>query len=51
MPGPPVAAQAADSPGFFGKLPEFSDFLSRRLPRSFLDPWDAWLQQGILSSR
>jgi type VI secretion system protein ImpM len=51
MPGPAVAAPPPESPGFFGKLPEFSDFLSRRLPRSFLDPWDAWLQQGILSSR
>jgi len=51
MPGPAVAAQPPEAPGFFGKLPEFSDFLSRRLPRSFLDPWDAWLQQGILSSR
>lgn len=51
MPGPTVAARPPESPGFFGKVPEFSDFLSRRLPRSFLEPWDAWLQQGIVSSR
>ena len=30
--------------GFFGKLPSHGDFLSRRLPRSFVDPWDSWLQ-------
>ncbi|HTS55073.1 MAG TPA: type VI secretion system-associated protein TagF [Burkholderiales bacterium] len=46
-----MTASAPDAPGFFGKLPGFPDFLSRRLPRSFVDPWDAWLQQGILSSR
>src|SRR5206468_387936 len=51
MPGPAVAAQLPASPGFFGRLPEFSDFLSRPLPRGFLDPWDAWLQQGVVSSR
>ena len=38
-------------PGYFGKLPGKSDFVSRRLPRDFVEPWDAWLQQGIESSR
>jgi len=37
--------------GFFGKLPSHGDFLSRRLPRSFVDPWDSWLQTVIASSR
>lgn len=37
--------------GFFGKLPIRGDFITRYLPRSFLDPWDAWLQQAIAHSR
>ena len=51
MPGPAVAGDVPEVPGFFGKLPTFPDFLSRRLPRSFLDPWDRWLQEGTLSCR
>ncbi len=38
-------------PGFFGKIPSRGDFISRRLPRSFLDPWDVWLQESIAVSR
>ncbi|MEZ5581900.1 MAG: type VI secretion system-associated protein TagF [Candidatus Competibacteraceae bacterium] len=38
-------------PGFFGKLPIRGDFISRLLPRSFLDPWDDWLQHAIAQSR
>jgi type VI secretion system protein ImpM len=38
-------------PGFYGKLPHLGDFVSRRLPRQFIDPWDRWLQSGILASR
>ncbi len=37
--------------GFFGKVPTHRDFLSRRLPRSFLAPWDHWLQEAIATSR
>ena len=37
--------------GFFGKLPAKGDFLSRQLPREFLDPWDGWLQAAMHSSR
>lgn len=39
------------TPGFFGKLPSHGDFLSRRLPRSFVDPWDRWLQSAVADSR
>ncbi len=46
MPAPSVAV-----PGFFGKLPACGDFVSRQLPRSFLDPWDQWLQAAIFHSR
>jgi type VI secretion system protein ImpM len=45
------AGNPAASPGYFGKLPGFADFVTRRLPRSFVDPWDDWLQQCILSAR
>ena len=38
-------------PGLFGKLPSHGDFLTRRLPRDFLDVWDEWLQAGVAASR
>ena len=37
--------------GFYGKFPELGDFVNRRMPRTFLDPWDEWLQAAIASSR
>ncbi len=37
--------------GFFGKLPSRGDFIGRHLPKSFLDPWDAWLQDALTQSR
>lgn len=37
--------------GFFGKLPCRGDFVSRNLPRSFLDPWDRWLQHGMAAAK
>lgn len=37
--------------GFYGKFPSLGDFVSRRLPRSFIDPWDEWLQSGLLDSQ
>ena len=39
------------TPGFYGKMPLLGDFVSRRLPASFVRPWDEWLQQSILKSR
>ncbi|MBE0434396.1 MAG: type VI secretion system-associated protein TagF, partial [Methylomicrobium sp.] len=38
-------------PGFYGKLPILGDFVSRRLPRDFLNPWDSWLQSSIAASK
>jgi type VI secretion system protein ImpM len=38
-------------PGFFGKLPAHGDFIDRGLPRSFINPWDQWLQGCIANSR
>lgn len=37
--------------GFFGKIPSHGDFVTRELPRSFLDGWDAWLQSCIAQSK
>ncbi len=39
------------SPGFYGKLPIVGDFISRRLPASFVRPWDAWLQDALSTSQ
>ena len=47
---PEPVAPAIQS-GFYGKLPTRGDFLRIGLPRSFTDPWDAWLQAGIAASR
>ena len=38
-------------PGWFGKLPSLGDFASRRLPGSFVQPWDRWLQRGMVAAR
>jgi len=37
--------------GWYGKIPSLGDFISRRLPASFIDPWDAWLQRSMIASR
>jgi len=37
--------------GFYGKLPIIGDFVSRRLPNTFINPWDSWLQNAIAASR
>lgn len=37
--------------GLFGKLPAHGDFVRRALPRSFVEPWDAWLSQGMEAAR
>jgi type VI secretion system protein ImpM len=52
MSGLVLSAIEPESPaGLYGKLPDKGDFISRRLPRGFVEPWDAWLQQGIEKSR
>jgi len=40
-----------NTPGLHGKVPSHGDFVTRRLARSFLDDWDAWLQQAIAASK
>ena len=39
------------APGYHGKLVAKGDFVTRRLPRGFLDPWDSWLQDVVGGSR
>lgn len=51
MSGSVVSVVQADAPGFFGKVPEVGDFVSRRLPQDFIQPWDLWLQSAISCSR
>ena len=46
-----MASSAETAPGYHGKLPSKGDFISRRLPRGFLDPWDSWLQDVVGGSR
>lgn len=38
-------------PGWFGKLPGMGDFAHRRLPESFRERWDQWLQADLLALR
>lgn len=37
--------------GFYGKIPARGDFVQAGLPRSFIDPWDDWMQRMLASSR
>jgi len=44
----------ASSPGVagcFGKLRGNGDFVTRRLPMTFVQPWDAMLQAGLIEAR
>ena len=38
-------------PGFYGKVPVLGDFVTQRLPASFVKNWDTWLQNGLSASR
>lgn len=51
MPAALSAAGAGLAPGLHGKVPTKGDFVTRRLPRDFLDPWDQWLQSAINCSK
>lgn len=39
------------SAGYYGKIPARGDFVKHQLPRSFVEPWDDWLQSAIHRSR
>jgi type VI secretion system protein ImpM len=38
-------------PGIYGKLPSNGDFVTRRLPAAFVEPWDRWLQESLADSQ
>ena len=44
-------AAQADLAGWFGKIPALGDFVTRRLPRTFVDPWDAWLSAELVAAQ
>jgi type VI secretion system protein ImpM len=46
-----VSAALDPRPGIYGKLPSNGDFVTRRLPATFLQPWDQWLQESTADSR
>lgn len=46
MPGLSGGEPAGET-GFYGKIPSQGDFVSRRLPAAFVQPWDDWLQACI----
>lgn len=39
------------SAGWYGKMPAAGDFIARRVPPSFSQAWDRWLQGAIAGSR
>jgi type VI secretion system protein ImpM len=46
------AGAAAPTPtGFYGKLPSLGDFVTRRLPAQFVQPWDLWLREAMAASQ
>jgi type VI secretion system protein ImpM len=45
------AAPQEFSAGWYGKIPGTGDFIARRMPPSFSEAWDRWLQGAIAGSR
>jgi type VI secretion system protein ImpM len=41
----------SNTAGFYGKFPSLGDFVTRRLPTQFLQPWDLWLRESLAASR
>lgn len=37
--------------GVFGKIPALGDFFRAELPQGFVDPWDRWLQEGMVTAK
>jgi type VI secretion system protein ImpM len=50
MPGE-LSVQARGETGFYGKMPDQGDFVSRRLAAAFVQRWDEWLQQCLAHGR
>lgn len=47
MPEVALGGRQAERTGFYGKVPVRGDFVGRRLPRAFLEPWDTWLNAAL----
>jgi len=37
--------------GYYGKVPLKGDFISKDLPRSFMDPWHVWVKEALACSK
>jgi protein phosphatase/serine/threonine-protein phosphatase Stp1 len=37
--------------GLYGKLPAHGDFVRREVPKSFVEPWDQWLQTALQQAK
>jgi type VI secretion system protein ImpM len=48
---PGTAAGEGFAVGWYGKIPGTGDFIARRVPASFSEPWDRWLQDAIEGSK
>jgi len=46
-----ASAGGSFSAGWYGKIPAGGDFIARRVPPSFSQAWDGWLQGAIAGSR
>jgi type VI secretion system protein ImpM len=46
-----VSANNANEPGLYGKVPAIGDFVLRRLPTRFVEPWDQWLRESLNASQ
>ncbi len=48
---PGAAAPGSFPTGWYGKIPATGDFIARRIPASFSESWDRWLQAAVEGSR
>src|SRR5262245_29214774 len=51
MIGPGAGARDGFAVGWYGKIPGTGDFIARRVPALFREPWDRWLQGAIEGSQ
>jgi type VI secretion system protein ImpM len=51
MIGPGATGGEGFAVGWYGKIPGTGDFIARRVPASFSEPWDRWLQSAIDGSK
>lgn len=39
------------APGWYGKIPAAGDFVARRIPADFREPWDRWVREALDGAR